>query len=96
MSALTAARPGPQEGAGSQAGRWGLEPVLGLGLPAAEPALRPRVLQLQLPLLGLQREKASQPGLSDLSLAPKLRNSKSFSHLNRYGQIANPFSLPEA
>lgn len=42
-------------GGGSRAG--GLEAVLGLCLPAAQLVLRPRVLQLQLPLLGLQQER---------------------------------------
>lgn len=35
----------------------GLEAVLGLRLPAAQLVLRPRVLQLQLPLLGLRQER---------------------------------------
>lgn len=36
VSVLAAVRPGPQEGAGPRGGRCSLEPVLGLGLPAAE------------------------------------------------------------
>lgn len=70
-----------QEILGSAIRSRALEPILGLGLPAAELVFRPGVLQLQLPLLSLWQKRRGR-GESNWSFVRRFSRLHRLPHLN--------------